>query len=237
MYMSALARFKTGVAVVMAGKARTSDTVPTERQSVGSGGGGTALDADEWEALLGRMDAAFGRAMNRPVAEVVATDAASILEHLDSVSGAYQPDARAHARTIRDRYAGVLGALSGDDASDGETATDDGEGTESVASTMHDGDHAGNDSESEPEHVPLRYDRVVCGAGHLYVFYLRLVPEGRSTKAHKYGTIGRFPRPARAGVAHEQSHSPPPPPTQSFCGSSSTIWTGRWVSRAAGSSR
>ena len=236
--MSALARFKTGVAVVMAGKASASDTVPTERQSVGSGGGGTALDADEWEALLGRMDAAFGRAMNRPVAEVAATDAAIILEHLDSISGAYQPDARAHARAIRDRYASVLSTLSGDEASDGETAIDDGEGTESIASTMHDGDHGGNDSGSEPEHVPLRYDRVLCGAGHLYVFYLRLVPEGRSTKAHKYGTIGSIPPP---GSDRRCPRAVPFTPLlhhrKSFYGSSSTIWTGRWVNRAAGSSR
>ena len=181
----------------MAGKARASESTPTERQSVAGDGGGTTLDADEWEALLGRMDAAFGRAMNRPAHQVVVADAMGLLEHLDCVTGAFQADARVHARTVRERYKDVLGG--GASASGAAVGGDGQDGVETGAvAAMHDGGASdGNASEeSEPEHEPLRYDRVPCGVGHLYVLYLRL-DEDRSAKVHKYGAWTR-PISARA---------------------------------------
>ena len=186
----------------MAGKGRASESTPTERQSVAGDGGGTTLDADEWEALLGRMDAAFGRAMNRPAHQVVVADAMGLLEHLDCVTGAFQADARVHARTVRERYKDVLGGSASASGASASGASVGGDGQESVetgaVAAMHDGGASdGNASgESEPEHEPLRYDRVPCGAGHLYVLYLRL-DEDRSAKVHKYGAWTR-PISARA---------------------------------------
>ena len=148
--------------------------------------GGAVLDTDEWEALLVRADALFGRAMNRPGTDVAVGPAAELLGHLDSVIGAFRGDAQRHAQMIRHRYAGVLGGAAASEDTQGGDLSGGGGGDQSDG---EDQSEEGSGSDSEAGGEPLRYDRSACGEGHLYVLHLRLSPGGgRSSKAHKFGT-------------------------------------------------
>jgi hypothetical protein len=210
--------------------AASEGTAETRSQHVGQAPpppNDTAVDLEEWEAVVGRCDAAYGRLLNRPIADVMTNkvEALLVLEALDSTTGTYATPAGELARAVRGRYGAALDdgpAVTVDDAttdggggpdSGGEEAVEptaaaaaaDGsgeEGSEEEGSEEEgSGEEGGEASEGGEEGTALlRHERIPCGDGghHLYVLWLKATPEGaRSDRARKYGTSDA---PVRAGA-------------------------------------
>ena len=211
--------------------AASEGTAETRSQHVGQAPpppNDTAVDLEEWEAVVGRCDAAYGRLLNRPIADVMTNkvEALLVLEALDSTTGTYATPAGELARAVRGRYGAALDdgpTVTVDDAttdggggpdSGGEEAVEpaaaaaaaaaaDGSGEEDSEEEGSEEDGSGEEGSEASEGgeegtALLRHERIPCGDGGHHLYVLWLKATPEGARSDRARKYGTSDAPVRA---------------------------------------